>query len=213
MEQKKLLIALIVLVIVPIVAATLFYTLWLNLRKINSPTIPVIDNPKAGPQQAIPSGVSTQSDRTTDFQAVVNEDLDFEIKIPKEWAIPEKALDETPVVRYIAPDKSSFEVFIQNTTLNTLEEYLNKMDEENKTGWEGSPSKEVLETKESIIGKYQAVMRKERWLAADFTTVVTYIKVTNKIYTFTVIPNPDIKFENQDASINYELILSTFKVK
>jgi hypothetical protein len=208
-EPRNLLKMVVLFVGVPLFIATTLYFLWQNFRKLNEPSIPIVDNPK---QEPIPSpSTPVVIDKTADFQTVENKILNFEIRIPKTWTIPEKALDETPLVRYLAPDNSQFEVFVADTTLNTLDEYLAKIDAENKTGWEGSASKEVLDTKPTRFGDNQAVIRKERWLAADFTTVVTYMKIDSKVYTFTVIPTPEEIYENQEAAKNYELILSTFK--
>lgn len=211
-KPRNLIKMILLFVVAPLIVATFLFLSWGNLRKLNSPDVPIIDTPSTSvtPSTNVEPSVAPSTEKS-ELKTERNEKLGVEIRIPKTWNLQPQATEEAPIARYVAPDNSSFEVFTADTTLKTLNDYITKIDADNKTGWEGSPSKEVIETKMTKIATFPAVTRKERFLAADFVTVVTYVMYGTKVYTFTVIPNADDAFETQEAAKNYDAVLSSLK--
>jgi hypothetical protein len=110
-----------------------------------------------------------------------------------------------------APDNSVFQSSAEETNNRTLVSYLQERDKQNAIGWEGQPSKKILSSKNVTVGNYPGVERIEEWLAAGYTTVVTYFKVGDYIYEASIQPS-EIDYQNSQVYKNYYQILSSFRL-
>jgi hypothetical protein len=109
-----------------------------------------------------------------------------------------------------APDDSVFQASATLAKNQTLTSYLQSIDKRNSTAWEGLPSKNILTSNSVTIGAIPGIERKEEWLAADYTTVVTYFKVSDYVFDFSIQPS-NVKYPGSEVYKNYYRILSSFQ--
>lgn len=167
-------------------------------------------NPQLSPQPTQNPIESEAPSPTAGWIIYTNNNLGFQVKIPKDWKT--ETHDEQPNLAWLkASDQSSIEISVTNTTSGSLDDYLSGFDETSKTAWEGKPSKEIIQTKDFLLGEYPAKQRTEKWLAAGFETTATYSLIKGKVFSFTVTPSPSGEARSSNANDNYNLILSTFE--
>lgn len=147
----------------------------------------------------------------TSWKTFINEKYNFGISLPADWREVEHSSNFDYIFPFEALDKSQFQITVSTPVAISLEKYLEKMDQESSTAWEGQPSKKVISTLATNRAGYPAILRKEDWLAAGFTTFSTYIKVDGRVYTFTVLPYGDRPLVEQEAYDKNLQILDSFK--
>lgn len=190
------------LIIILLVFITVVIILLVSTAKklFNSPQTP-------GPSPTISFPTPLPVNPTASFTEYKNEKLGFALKIPGEWQVDDST--DTSLVRIMAPDQSLLEIYADENGEDNLDAYLKAYDTVNETAWEGQPSKKVLESQDTFVGKYTARLRLENWLAAGFETAVVYAEAENRIFVFTVIPTGG-NFRASEVYKNLETILPTF---
>ncbi len=154
---------------------------------------------------------SVNLDETADWKTYKNDEYGFEFGYPVLWEIinyPSNAYGIGFVLQ--ASDYSGLKIITFKIKQQTLKQYLEAGDKVNQTAYEGSPSKTILSTKEITVANFPAIQREESWLAAGFTTIVTYLKKDDIVYSFQLQVNSSGIFTASDQ-ITYNKILSTFK--
>ncbi|KKR72708.1 MAG: hypothetical protein UU81_C0010G0054 [Microgenomates group bacterium GW2011_GWC1_41_8] len=151
-------------------------------------------------------------DETAEWKTYTNTNSisGFQIDIPSIWKELEHSSSFENSSMFQAPDGSQIDLTVEQTTFNDLDSYLSDLDKTNTTAWEGKPSKTIKQTQLITIGNAKGIIRVEDWLAAGFTTKVTYIINDNKVFSITLLPYGDGNFETQEAAKKYDHILSTF---
>lgn len=171
-----------------------------------------LSNPKTLPSPT-PKNIETpvsEESPTADWVLYVQKSLAFQLKIPKDWRT-ETNTEQPNTVWLKAPDESIIEIIATNRANLNLSDYIRKISDESQTAWEGKPSKEFGEEIDTSVGDFSAIETTVKYLAAGFTTTVTYAEVEQKIFSFTILPPPSGDTINNTAHENYSLILSTFK--
>lgn len=119
----------------------------------------------------------------------------FKVGIPKDWSVREfrNQADESIGAILAKPTGETIQVMVKAAVLSpSLEDWLQNRDKESATAYEGQPSKKILTTRQTVVSGYPALERKEEWLAAGFTTVVTYVKAENNIYVIELLPQAEL---------------------
>ncbi len=181
-------------------------------------------SPPSQPQTIVPTIIPTHYEsnqpypldsdntyETANWKTYTNDQLNFEIKFPSDWNPVESSSNFPNIVSYKAPDQSQFQIQVENNKNFTLEEYLEDLDKQNETGWEGEKSVEVKKSSQVFVNNIPGKERLEDKLPAGFTTIVTYVLKSDKVYIFTVLPFGDKPPTDQEANQKYYKILSTFK--
>lgn len=168
-------------------------------RQVQNQTSAITQTPTPTPT-ALPSN----------WQTFTNDLFHFQFAYPPLWHQIKDSSKFQNFFVFEATDKSQLQIIIDTTTKNTLTDYLDALDRTNQTSWEGKPSKKVLSLSNVKVGSFNAIERKEEWLAAGFTTLATYTKVDDKIFIFNILPG-DKSFDHNDIYSSYPAILSSFK--
>ena len=148
---------------------------------------------------------------TINWQTYKNNIFFYELKFPKNWVETETSFNFQETTSFKAPDGSWLEIIVNKEENQTLDEYLESLDEQRLVGFEGEPSVEVAESKKKTVAGYLAIERKEEKLAAGLTTIVTYILIDDQFFSFTVFPREDGELAKSEAYNKYRQVLSTFK--
>ena len=155
----------------------------------------------------------TPSDDISSWKIYSDELGTYQIDAPVNW---EQITHSTDFINYHfitlrASDSSTFQSAATNAKDQTLISYLQDLDHKNATGWEGQPGKKILSSKNVTVDSLSGIERLEQWLAADYITVVTYLKAGDFVYDFSIQPG-DIKYSDSEVYKNYSRILSTFRL-
>ena len=122
----------------------------------------------------------------------------FSIEFPPEYLVSEGEDKEAVSFRFSDGGTGTFAGYIVKTELPGIEEYLVEADKKSETGYEGQPSKEVFESQKIKINGREAVLRKETWLAAGFTTNVAYIFSNRSVYVFALYPQSEVMTQSEE---------------
>lgn len=196
-RKKSPILLFIALVLLSVVSVLAIY-LFLQVRTLTL-------------EQTAPSPTPTPAasiDPTADWNTYNGEE--FEFKYPKQWTEIEHSSNFTDNLTFQAPDQSNLNVYIDtDKKYKSLSDYLAAMDKKSRTSYEGAPAIKILASKNIESNNFQAVQRSEEWLAAGFTTTVTYVwheGLVGKLY-----PTSPDSTQSSLAHSNYDQILSTFK--
>lgn len=146
----------------------------------------------------------------TNWQTFSDKLFHFQFSYPPLWRQVKNTGKFQNFFAFEAPDKSQLQIIVDTTTESTLSDYLNKLDQSNQTSWEGKPSKKIITLSNTKVGSFNAIERKEEWLAAGFITVATYTKIADRIFILNLLPG-DKPFDQTDIFSSYSAILSSFK--
>jgi len=106
------------------------------------------------------------------------------------------------------PSDFTARIYIDKNISTDLQQYLKQGDEFSQTAYEGTPSKEILSSKNIVVDNLPAIQRREEWFAAGFEALVTYVKSGSDIYHIEVI---DLGVGSDNKIEIYNKMLSTFK--
>ncbi len=155
-----------------------------------TPNPAIILNPSAPSATTVPT--PTAYSTLTTYADPANR---FKVGIPKDWTASEfknQGGDSIGVI-LTKPTGETIQVMIKAAVLNpSLEDWLSNRDKESATAYEGQPSKKILTTRQTVVSGYPALERKEEWLAAGFTTVVTYVKAEGSVYVIELLPQAEL---------------------
>lgn len=129
----------------------------------------------------------------------------YRITIPNDWVATEDV-----VGIYQAPDGSTLSVTVFESDTDSLKTYLANLDKLTSTSWEGKPAVKVIDTKEVTVIGLPAIQRVEELLAADFTTIHTYLLINRQVYSFSIIPL-EIPYTQTDVYSRYEEVINTLE--
>ncbi len=129
----------------------------------------------------------------------------YRITIPGDWIATEGM---TGI--YQAPDGSTLSVTVFESDTDSLSAYLASLDKLTSTSWEGKPAINVITSKAVTVIGLPAIQRIEELLAADFTTIHTYLLVNRQVYSFSIIPL-EIPYDQTDIFSRYEEVINTFE--
>lgn len=168
------------------------------------------------PTPTVTTTPTATPDPTANWQIYQSDLYHYEMKFPADWKQIEHSSNFEYITSYRSSDDSYLEIIATKVPADqTLDQYLAQMDQTNATGYEGKPSKKILSTNQTKVDNQPAIKRVEEWLAAGFTTSVTYVKIDydkldSYVFSFAAIPSGD----NQDGEAfkQYSTILSTFKM-
>jgi hypothetical protein len=119
-----------------------------------------------------------------------------------------KITDSSPsILRTSFGNTINLESFVDDSL--DISQYLDNFDKVSQTGWENSPSVNVLSSKEIVIDKTSGIQRQELFLAAGDNRIRTYLKHGDKIFILSLVHDPEKIIENDIVA--YNLILDSFK--
>lgn len=145
------------------------------------------------------------------WQLYKNDLYGYQVEMPANWVGIERSSNFPNLSSFGATDESILEIMVVQNKDGSLEDYLKTIDQEAQTGWEGLPAKKISESQKVDLAGFDAVERKEEWLAAGFTTLVTYVAVGDKIIHFAIHPGRETYFRSEVGE-KYDQVLSTFQV-
>lgn len=132
----------------------------------------------------------------------------FRFVYPSDWQ--EVPVEGPDFPHFVASDGSRLSIQVFDTTFDSLTGFLQDFDKRNQTSWEGRPSRKIISSEKTTIAGLPGVRRIEDWLAADFTTVNTYIYVNNQVYSFFIVPL-ELPYDQTQAYSAYFDILASFE--
>ena len=148
----------------------------------------------------------------SDWKTYTNDLYGYTIKFPKNWVPVEHASNVQNVDSWKAPDGSTIQILVTELESSlTLDQYLERLDQTNSTGWEGKPAVNVIHVKRGLtVGSEPAVQRTEDMLAAGFTTTSTYVKNGKYVYSLRILPGGEGNISNSQAAAQYDATLASF---
>lgn len=132
----------------------------------------------------------------------------FSLQIPIDWKIVKQEGSDTPYFQ--ADDGSNLAITIFDTKFDNLSSFLSDLDKTNQTAWEGKPGKKIISTEKIFLSGLPAVRRIEDWLAADYTTVNTYLLINRQVYSFYIVPT-EIPYDHTGVYQKYQQVLDSFE--
>lgn len=179
-----------------------------------TPTSTLALTPIQTPIVGTPTPTPMIRDETGDWKIYKNEECNYQIKWPNDWVEIEHSSNFPCAAIFKAPDASGVQVAVEENKYKNLDQYLEELDEIHSVGYEGQPSVKVVDSKNATVGSQESKERTEKWLAAGFTTLVTYTNYRSKIYSFTILSygHPGAEdLTKTRAAEKFHQILSTFK--
>lgn len=159
------------------------------------------------------SGDSTPSSTTASIEEQVlgwpkyqNNDYFYELSIPEDWIeIPRSPL-HTEFAIFNIKDIATLEIAAAKNTA-TLDEYLANQDEAHKSTIKVTSSKQVK------VGDLDGFERTESWPKAGLQGVVTYVKISDMFYSFSLTPSGGKNAITSDSILrDYHNALSSFRL-
>ena len=206
-----------------IVAGGLAYVLY--SPDVAAPTLPAPEatNPvivlKPTPTATVSLGTPLASP-TAPFTGYEDPAKRFKVGVPQDWKVGTVAstadsallpLQGQNQVILKKPTGESISITLYPAILNpSLQQWLDARDKQSQTAYEGQPSKKILTTKPTVVSGYPAIERKEEWLAAGFTTVVTYVMVEGNAYVIELIPQAELAAS--DLRATYEAVVGSLVI-
>ena len=137
----------------------------------------------------------------------------FAFALPPGWVLGAGDLDgEAAQFGGPAEKGLTFNVLVGLSEGYSLSQYLEQVDLSRSTAWEGSPSVDVLGSRDTTLDGQIAVLRKEFLTAAGFAALATYAIKNDTVYTFTMhfqgISSEQAALPAEDVAL-YEQILGT----
>lgn len=191
-------------VIIVLVIGGIGWALWQQYQVI-------VAGPASGDGYEIPLGIpldqeQAPQDPTADWPAYRDNETEFSLKYPKDWALV--TVTTTPsLVKVTSSTTPEVELSWQaQATTDTIEQYLARTDRQAATSYEGGPSVEVSDEQVVTIGGLSAVLRIQKLLAADLNQAVAYIPYNDSVVRIAVTA-PTL---TESAIALYNQMLNTF---
>ena len=146
-----------------------------------------------------------------------NDKYGFELRYSTDWNLSVNNNDLQHYDSFLFESKTSEGLHIlvfSDDSNETLEQFLAKADKESRTAYEGSPSYEVLSSKNIVVFDDFAIQRMEHWYdVVPSVTIKTYLKHGSQVYSFELMPGNDGKIGeiSKSEERTYNHILFTFK--
>ncbi len=176
-----------------------------------TPRCMIPETPDMCPRTITPSISPIISELPSGSQIIKDELSRYKIVVPSDWKLIEHGSSFQNSNTIQAPDGSSLQIDILDSESSNLISYLAKLDEINKTSWEGKPGSKVISTTKSSLLGLPAIERVEEWLAPGFITVSTYTLANKTVYRFSVYPGSEDDYRKTIVFSNYQTILNTFE--
>lgn len=160
-------------------------------------------------KQSLKVEVSSWQVKQAFSEQVIDEENGSSLKIPFGWELLSSSAGFPSLKRWQATDGSVLEVSIIRSA-GDLTQFLQDKDDHDKVAWEGQPVKKILSQQEVSISGYSGLERKEDWLAADFTALVTYLQVGSSVYEFSLQPG-DVPYGQTEVFNSYSQVLNSLR--
>lgn len=159
----------------------------------------------ATPKSATLPGV-TVAEQTVGWPKYNNVDYFYEISIPPKWVSIDHSPLHSELILFNAEDTATLEITASKTT-STLDEYLASQDEKYKDIVKSTKVNQVK------VGEYDGYERLESWPQNALQGVVTYIKISDMLYIFTLSPaGGKNAITNESILRDYRTALASFRL-
>ncbi len=153
------------------------------------------------------SGGTSNADNTgSDAVApsYTNSNFFYSLVLPASWTEIKHSPLHPEQSLFNASDLATLEITAQKTT-QSLDEILSVQDEANKNTIKSTKSSQVK------VGQYDALEREESWPVMGLQVTTTYVKISDMLYTFILIPAGGKNAITSDSVIrDYHSVLSSF---
>lgn len=130
----------------------------------------------------------------------------YELSIPPKWVEVKTSPLHPELVVFNALDTATLEIRAEKN-LSTLDEYLASSDEANKAVVKQTKTNQVK------VGDYEGFERAESWSQSALQGYTTYIKVSDMLYSFSLIPTGDNNaVTNESLLRDYRAALASFRL-
>ncbi len=158
---------------------------------------------------ASPTGSSSSSANLEDSTAwpkYTNTEFFYELSIPPKWIEIAHSPLHPELALFNALDTATLEIIAQKNPLS-LNDYLAAQDEANKDTIKPTKTSQVK------VGQYDGYERAESWPKVGLQGIVTYIKVSDMLYTFTLNPaGGKNTITNESIIRSYRAALASFRL-
>lgn len=152
------------------------------------------------------SGSNQSSVAGEDWPKYTNVPYFYELSIPPKWSEIRHSPLHPELALFNAEDTATLEITAQKTTL-TLEEFLTAQDQDNKSILKSTGSTQVK------VGNYDGFERSESWSSVGLQGITSYVKISDMIYVFSLIPGSGKNaITNQSIIRDYRGALSSFRL-
>jgi hypothetical protein len=149
---------------------------------------------------------ATQTEDQTGWPKYANSAYFYEISVPPKWSEIKHSPLLSQQTLFNAEDIATLEVLAQKSTL-TLDEYIASLDEANKDIVKPTKSTQIK------VGQYDGYERAESWPKVGLQGFSTYTKISDMIYTFTLIPASTKNSITNELTIrDYHAVLASFRL-
>lgn len=146
------------------------------------------------------------SQNTTGWPKYTNIQYFYELAIPPKWVAIKRSPLEQDSILFDAENTAVLEISVLKT-MTTLDEYLASQDDRNKSLIKSNKSAAVK------VGSYDGYERSESWPTLGLQVVTTYVKISDMLYTFTLIPSGDKSaVTNETILRDYRVALASFRL-
>lgn len=156
-----------------------------------------------------PAGQSSSSANPEDSVAwpkYASAEFFYELAIPPKWIEIFHSPLHPEFALFNVPDTATFEITAQKNSLG-LDEYLAAQDETTKDTIKSTQTSQVK------VGQYDGYERSESWPKLGLQGIVTYIKVSDMLYTFTLAPALGKNAVTNESIIRlYRAALASFRL-
>ena len=152
------------------------------------------------------SGGSTSTVDSSGWPKYNNSEFFYELAIPPKWEGIKRSPLRSEAALFNAEDTATLEINAAKV-MPTLDEYLRAQDETNKSTIKSNKSTQVK------VGQYDGYERAESWPTMGLQVITTYVKISDMLYTFTLIPAGDKNAITNEAIIrDYRGSLASFRL-
>lgn len=143
---------------------------------------------------------------TSTWKKYANAKYFYELAIPPKWTEIKHSPLQSNIALFNANDTATLEIVAQKSTLS-LEDYLGSQDSENQATIKSTGTTQVK------VGSYNGYERTESWPTFALQAVVTYIKIQDWLFIFTLSPAADKSaVTNESILREYRSSLSSFRL-
>lgn len=130
----------------------------------------------------------------------------YELTLPPKWVEIKHSPLYPNIALFAGGDVAILEITaVKNTS--TLNDYLTSQDETNQATIKSTKSTQVK------VGQYDGYERSESWPVVGLQAITTYIKISDMLYTFTLIPSGGKSAVTNDSVIrDYHTALAGFRL-